>query len=157
MKILKKIRLCAFFTLTILFFGINMQADAAYYVSNCNSPCENPCTLSRTICEGSRCTTYCSTSCVYDASWNYTPGVTFSYSVPNVSFSISNEYVGLNVVKFNGRPAVYYHKTNRPIVYHKPIHVSHPVYRPGHINSIKPAPNKPNKPGRPNTHKPGRH
>lgn len=145
-----------------VFLCTNLQADAAYYVSNCNSPCENPCAPSRTICEGNHCTTYCNASHVYNLSRNYTPGVTFSYSTPNVSFSISNEYIGYDVLKINrpprpivryryhtGHPAAYY--TGRPAVHH----VSHKPQRPIYDRPVvKPKPAVHNTGHRPQNSKP---
>lgn len=129
-----------------LFLTICSPSSAAY----CNSPCPNPCSPSRTVCEGASCTTYCGSTSIYNASYYTSPSVSFSYSTPNVSFSISNEVYGLHnvyprrLVVTNGfRPV--YHKTpskRPPVVHHKPK--PKPGHKPAlnHKPSHKPAPHK---------------
>lgn len=125
--------------LTLCFvFGLIMAGNLPSNAVYCNSPCPDPCASSRTVCEGTNCTTYCNVSnkTIYSANYYTAPGVSFSYSTPNISFSISNEVYGFynlgprprRVVVTNGFRPVYHHK-NPP----KPV--------PNH--HIKP--NKPNK------------
>lgn len=111
----------------------------------CNSPCPNPCSPSRTVCEGTNCTTYCGATSVYDAVYYTTPAVSFSYSTPNVSFSISNEVYGIHnyysrphfTVTNGFRPI--YHKVPPKKYHHAPKSVPG-VHKPVKVhNVIKPA------------------
>lgn len=119
----------------VVLFSTNLQSDAAY----CNSPCPNPCAASRTICEGTNCTTYCNTtsSTRYTTSYYATPTVAFSYSTPNVSFSVSNEVYGYthpNILISNG---------------FKPVYHKAPSHHSIHKVPPKPSNNHPNKPMQP--------
>ncbi len=124
-----------------LMFGTALSSNAAV----CNSPCPDPCAPSQTVCEGTNCTTYCAKSTVYGTS-NYTlPAVSFSYSTPNVSFSVSNEVYGIynyysrpNFTITNGFRPIYHRPPSRPVVVHKPA--PKPVSHITHKKPPKPAP-----------------
>ncbi len=107
------------FAIAFMLTGVSLKASAY-----CNSPCPNPCSPSRTVCEGTNCTTSCS-----NTNYSYsTPGISFSYSTPNVSFSISNElytnYYRPSVIVRPGFRPVHY-KNHKPHM--KPIHKKPPV------------------------------
>lgn len=110
----------------ILSMGICLSSDAIV----CNSPCPNPCSPSRTVCEGTNCTTYCGVNPSYSAAYYTQPAVSFSYSTPNVSFSISNEVYG--IYNYYSRPNFTVTNGFRPI-YHK-------VPPKKYHNAPKPAP-----------------
>ena len=135
-----------------LFLGTVLVSDAAY----CNSPCPNPCSPSRTVCEGLNCTTYCSPP----RSVHYTvPSASFSISTPNVSFSVSNEiytnsYNGVYGGAYwgYGRPNVIV--TSRPIYninHYRPVHkpAYKPSHKPMHQPSYKPSQKPSSKPAPP--------
>ena len=120
-KFLNKHILCAA-SIFAIFIGLNSPSFAY-----CNSPCPNPCSPSRTVCEGRNCTTYCSTtsSVSYDTAYYSSPALSLRYSTPNVSFSISNEVYGYsrpNIIVSNGFRPVYHRVPPKPahIIRHKP-------------------------------------
>lgn len=123
-----------------LFLTLCTKSYAAY----CNSPCPDPCSPSRTVCEGSNCTTYCNSSPTirHNAVYYTNPGVSFSYSTPNVSFSISNEVYGVH--NYYSRPNFVISSGFRPVYHRYPL---------------KPAPNFHKHPApkpRPGVHNPSR-
>ncbi len=140
----------------VVFFSITLQSGAAY----CNSPCPDPCSSSRTICEGTNCTTYCDTTPVsrYGATYYTAPAVSFSYSTPNVSFSISNEVYGLH--NYYTRPNIVISNGFRPIYHKNPpkppqnFHKTPAGHKPAISHRPAPKPNlKPSKNTKP-AHKP---
>ena len=139
-KIINKQFFCAVGILA-LFLSICTPSNAAY----CNSPCPNPCSPSRTICKGLNCTTYCdSTASVrYGSVYYDSPAVSFSYSTPNVSFSISNEVYGVH--NYYSRPTFVVSNGFRPVYHRYPLKPApnfhkHPAPkpRPGVHNPSKP-------------------
>lgn len=143
---MKKIFTCTILA-AVLFFGANSLS----YAIECNSPCLNPCVPSRTVCEGANCTTYCGSSSVYGGTYYVSPGVSFSYSTPNVSFSITNEVYGLHnlfhrpIKVINGFRPVYHRYPAKPVIkpYHPEAKRPHSKPRPAVNKShSKPAPKR---------------
>ncbi len=129
-----------------IFFSVNSPSYAAF----CNSPCPNPCAPSRTVCEGTNCTTYCNSvpSARYSATYYTYPAVSFSYAAPNVRFSISNEVYGMH--NYYTRPNIIISNGFRPVYHRVPVnHIKRPPKKPHHVNkpSRKPA-NRPSHPDR---------
>ncbi len=127
---MKKIILYTALTL-VLSLNSGLCAEAVM----CNSPCPDPCAPSRTICEGTNCTTYCAKSPMYNTVYYTTPGVSFSYSTPNVSFSISNEVYGIynyysrpNFTITNGFRPIYHYRPHHPVYKNPPKHNKRPHY-----------------------------
>lgn len=127
-------------------FTIFLSTNSISYAAYCNSPCPNPCTPSRTVCEGTNCTTYCNTasSVSYGTTYYTSPAVSFSYSVPNVRFSISNEIYGAH--NYYTRPNIIISNGFRPVYHRAPAPSSHKA-------PPKPAP----KPANKSIHSKGRH
>lgn len=129
------------FSVFALFLTLCNPSSAAY----CNSPCPNPCSPSRTVCEGSNCTTYCASNSIYNTSYYTSPGVSFSYSTPNVSFSISNEVYGVHnlypkriVVSNAFRPVHHYKPAPRPNIKPAPNHKPPMPHKPNGSHGVKP-------------------
>ncbi len=124
---MKKINLAKkrFFLCMLGIFAIFLSINIPSYAAYCNSPCPNPCSPSRTVCEGANCTTYCNTrpSVSYSANYYTSPAVAFSYATPGVRFSISNEVYGLH--NYYTRPNIIISNGFRPVYHRAPVHSVH--------------------------------